>query len=87
MTVLYEKSNDYTESDFLEFINTIYFAKARNENEHDFNIEEFERITEHPAGSDLFYFPEEGKSGPIEIFNEIKRWRKSHGLPLFKDSK
>ncbi|MCU1789360.1 bacteriocin immunity protein [Pectobacterium polaris] len=45
------------------------------------------KITGHPEGSDLIFYPPDGREdSPEGIVNEIKRWRKSQGLPLFKDS-
>ncbi|MBS5838238.1 MAG: bacteriocin immunity protein [Pseudomonas sp.] len=50
-------------------------------------LDEFERLTEHPAGSDLIYYPEDGADNSAEgITQTIKEWRAENGLPGFKDA-
>ncbi|EBZ6076471.1 bacteriocin immunity protein, partial [Salmonella enterica subsp. enterica serovar Weslaco] len=47
----------------------------------------FIRITEHPAQGDLIFYPEKPEDGEFEnIIKIVKEWRRSQGLPLFKDS-
>ncbi|WP_249356960.1 bacteriocin immunity protein [Citrobacter sp. wls827] len=42
---------------------------------------------DHPEGNGLiFYPPDDREDSPQGVIDEIKRWRKSQGLPLFKDS-
>jgi Colicin immunity protein / pyocin immunity protein. len=46
---------------------------------------EFERITEHPSGSDLIYYPEPGvENFPEGIVKTVKEWRAANGKPGFK---
>lgn len=48
-------------------------------------VDEFERLTEHPSGSDLMFWPAPGSDASIEgILNEVERWRLENGLPGFK---
>ncbi|EMG9277061.1 TPA: bacteriocin immunity protein [Enterobacter cloacae] len=50
-------------------------------------LEHFEKITNHPDGADLIYHIIDDKDGNSEeITKVVKAWRKSQGLPLFKDS-
>ncbi|EGP6251780.1 bacteriocin immunity protein [Escherichia coli] len=84
--------SDYTESEFIELLSNFF------ENKHGLNAEDFRRlidelqlhvvnITRHPLGNGLiFNTPDEIECSPLGIFEEIKKWRMSQGLPLFKDS-
>ncbi|HFP0111800.1 TPA: bacteriocin immunity protein, partial [Escherichia coli] len=48
----------------------------------------FIEITQHPSGSDLIFYPKsQGDDKPENILKIVKEWRRSQGLPLFKDSK
>lgn len=75
---------DFSEADFLAFVEGIYHDTYPSENAHIAAVAEFERLSEHPSGSDLLYYPEEGKSGPVAIVQEIKEWRKANGKPGFR---
>ncbi len=36
----------------------------------------FEKATEHPSGSDLIYYPEDGADdSPVGILKTVKEWR------------
>ncbi|EBP0116653.1 bacteriocin immunity protein, partial [Salmonella enterica] len=51
-------------------------------------VNHFIHITEHPAKGDLIFYPENpGDEEPEKILQIVKEWRRSQGLPLFKDSK
>ncbi len=79
---------DYTEREFLELIKEIYKEndEADSDDLLDKLINHFEKISEHPDGSDLIYYPEGNPDPqPEDIVNTIKDWRKSQGLPCFKD--
>ena len=73
-----------TELEFLLFVQDIYTANYQSESEHTNAVFEFENMCEHPAGSDLLYYPEPGKSGPEAVVAEIKAWREANGKPGFK---
>ena len=76
----------YTESEFIKVINEIFSAnKGAPDEVLDPLLDEFERITEHPAGSDLIYYPEPGEDTSAEgITKTVKKWREANGLPGFK---
>ncbi|QLR78475.1 bacteriocin immunity protein [Citrobacter freundii] len=85
--------NDYTESEFIALLSNFF------ENKHGLNARDFGefidilqlhvvKVTQHPLGNGLiFNTPDEIECSPLGIFKEIKNWRASHGLELFKDSK
>ncbi|MFP1732681.1 bacteriocin immunity protein [Lonsdalea iberica] len=80
--------NDYTEKEFLEFVHKIFNVDGTTEKEDVANVLEFKRLTEHPDGSDLIYYPpDDREDSPEGVVQAVKEWRKSKGLPLFKDSK
>lgn len=76
--------SDYTESEFLEYVTNIYFANYPTDEAHIDAVFDFIRITEHPAKSDLLYYPEEGKDGPTHVIAEVKAWRIANGKTGFK---
>jgi hypothetical protein len=78
--------SDYTENEFIEFIKLIFKENVSgNDDELDDLLEAFEALTEHPAGTDLIYYPDnEANCSPEGITAIIKEWRMSQGLPLFK---
>ncbi|WP_371228743.1 bacteriocin immunity protein [Pseudomonas sp. QE6] len=79
------KSNlsDYTERDFIAFINAI--LNAGTEDERGTMVEHFNLIVPHPAGSDLLYYPESGADdSPEGVTATIKVWCAAHGVPGFK---
>ncbi|MDY8462086.1 bacteriocin immunity protein, partial [Escherichia coli] len=49
--------SDYTEAEFLEFVKKICRAEGATEEDDNKLVREFERLTEHPDGSDLIYYP------------------------------
>ena len=49
-------------------------------------LELFIELVAHPEGSDLIYYPSCGQGGSAEqVMTSIVTWRKSKGLPLFRD--
>ncbi|CNF78606.1 colicin immunity protein [Yersinia thracica] len=76
---------EYTESDFLDFLNKILAVEV-SENEHDELIRHFVKITEHPQGNGVLFYPEtEAEASPEGILNVIKKWRAENGKPGFKE--
>lgn len=75
---------EITEKEFLAFIIKISEGDFPSEKAHNDAVLEFKRISEHPAGSDLLFYPEPGKESSEAIVNEIKTWRTSNGKPGFK---
>lgn len=84
--ILKEHLSDYTEQEFLDFINEIDRA---NEDEPDevlgLLLQHFRKITEHPSGINLLYRPASKKDGePEQILRIIKEWRAANGKDGFK---
>lgn len=77
---------EMTELEFLAFVKKIYDADYATEETHTHAVLEFERISEHPSGSDLLFYPDIGKSGPEAVVKEIKEWRAANAKPGFKKS-
>ncbi|AZC49972.1 bacteriocin immunity protein [Pseudomonas chlororaphis] len=78
--------DEYTEAEFIDFMQELFAAnKGAPDEVLDPLLDEFERITEHPAGSDLIYYPENGAdSSAVGIIKAVKDWRRANGLPGFK---
>ncbi|MBF6033941.1 bacteriocin immunity protein [Pseudomonas sp. P155] len=74
-----------SEKEFLDFVWKIYQSEYATEKQQIAAVMEYERLSEHPAGSDLLYYPEPGKEGPERVVLEIKNWRKANGKSGFKD--
>lgn len=92
---LKEKIDCYTENEFLEMLEQIINATSKDkslkgkklEQYLDTLVDHFIKITEHPAKGDLIFYPESpGDEEPENIIKIVKEWRRSQGLPLFKDS-
>lgn len=87
-----KKIEDYTEAEFIELLNELFENPSNlkgREFEYHTNmlVKHFDKIVVHPEGNDLiFYPPDDREDSPRGVIDEIKRWRKSQGLPLFKDS-
>jgi hypothetical protein len=77
--------SDMSEKKFLDFVWKIYQSQYATEKQQIAAVMEYERLSEHPAGSDLLYYPEPGKEGPERVVLEIKNWRKANGKSGFKD--
>lgn len=80
--------SDYTEAEFLKFVDDIYKANAdvfKTEAEHTAAILRFEELTEHPDGSDLLYYPRDDREdSPEGIVKVVKEWRAANGKSGFK---
>lgn len=78
--------SDYTEKEFLDFVRNLFDVSNTTETEDIKNILEFKRLTEHPDGSDLIYYPSEDREdSPEGVVQEVKEWRQANGKPGFKD--
>ena len=76
--------SDYSEAEFLAFVRTICKAEGPADKD-DQLVAEFRRLTEHPDGSDLIYYPRDDREdSPEGIVQEVKEWRTAHGKPGFK---
>ncbi|HEX8589937.1 bacteriocin immunity protein [Pseudomonas sp.] len=76
--------SDYTEKEFLEFVDSI--CNGDHTEEEDIkNVQKFEALTEHPDGSDLLFYPKEGREDSSEaVVQEVKEWRAANGKSGFK---
>ncbi|MDD9338933.1 MAG: bacteriocin immunity protein [Providencia heimbachae] len=77
--------SDYTELEFLDFVKKIFNVENTTEEEDVKNILLFKKLTEHPDGADLIYYPNEGREdSPEGVVKEVKEWRAKNGKPGFK---
>ncbi|MDZ3991114.1 bacteriocin immunity protein [Pseudomonas sp. Teo4] len=74
----------FTESEFTALVEKICADDFASERESIDAVYEFERLSEHPDGSDLIYYHTPGKGSPNSIVAEVKAWRAAHGKPGFK---
>ncbi|WP_034948088.1 bacteriocin immunity protein [Erwinia oleae] len=80
-----ENLNAYTEIEFLSFVKKICDFSKRTEEEDIALVDEFRRLTEHPDGSDLIFYPRaDREDSPEGIVQEVKEWRAANGKPGFK---
>lgn len=84
--IIHSTVSDYTEAEFLKYLNRLFYVDGTEGEE---TVRQwrahFRMVTEHPAGTDLLYWPETGKTGePEEVLKEIREWRKQNGKPGFK---
>ncbi|NWB86322.1 bacteriocin immunity protein [Pseudomonas gingeri] len=86
-TLLKNNISEYTESEFVELLEELAKEdeEADTDDRADLLLLHFEKISEHPAGSDLIYYPEDGAdNSPEGVTQIVKEWRKAQGLPGFK---
>lgn len=85
-----DRIEDYTEEEFLEFLKGFSSEHSQLCGEEfikhmDRSIEHFVKITEHPARTDVIFYPEDDQEdSPEGILNTIKKWRANNGKPGFK---
>jgi hypothetical protein len=79
------KFEEYTESEYKTLIQRLFDGDYSSEAELDEIVEIIVITSEHPNGSDILYFPEEGvEDSPEGVLNVIKQWRAANGKPGFK---
>ncbi|MDH0648087.1 bacteriocin immunity protein [Pseudomonas sp. GD03858] len=78
--------SDYSEREFLELLELIINTNGSQPDKVlDPLLEHFESTTEHPAGTDLIFWPDTAEKGePEEIVKLIKEWRRENGKDGFK---
>lgn len=78
--------NDYAEIEFIEFLNEIYKENiAETDDKLDILLNHFEKIIEHPEGTDLIYYAKsDAESTPTAITKIVKEWRAKKGKSGFK---
>ncbi|SFQ35157.1 bacteriocin immunity protein [Enterovibrio norvegicus] len=85
MTELKNNLSDYTENEFLSYVEKIYGAELPEE-EEDKLINHFKKIVSHPKGTDLIFWPSNNQEdSPNGVISELKRWYAEQGLPCFKE--
>lgn len=84
------KFEDYTEEEFYEFLKSLC-SRPENMSGDEFErrtikmVKHFEKITEHPAGSDVIFYPEaDQEDTPEGILKTVKEWREKNGKPGFR---
>ena len=78
--------SDYTEQEFIDMLRQLCSGELP-EKEEDRVLSHFIKVTEHPRGSDLLYYPDEGADdSPEGITQTVKAWRAANGLPGFKET-
>jgi hypothetical protein len=66
MIILKNRLEDYTESEFLELLESLFSnpenLKGKELDKHfDIVVTHFEKITEHPDQSDVIFYPKKGR--------------------------
>jgi hypothetical protein len=85
-----EKLEEYTEEEFLEFLRGMSSKHNNLRGDEliryrDRIVDHFIKITEHPAQTDVIFYPEEGQEdSPEGVLKTIKEWRARNGKPGFK---
>ncbi|MFV0455663.1 MAG: bacteriocin immunity protein [Pseudomonas sp.] len=80
-----DKLSDYTEYQFIQLVEEIFKEnEAETDDQLSALLTHFAKITEHPAGTDLIYYPEDGADDSATGITEtVKKWREENGLPGF----
>ncbi|WP_433738734.1 bacteriocin immunity protein [Pseudomonas putida] len=82
---LKNKLEEYTESEYAALINRLFQGGISSEEEHDAIVDNIVSTSEHPNGTDILYYPEEGvEDSPEGVLKVIKSWRAANGKPGFK---
>lgn len=77
--------SEYTESEFVALLQRIIDHDG-TEPEVDEMVFHFEEVSEHPNGSDLIFYPEDGADDSASgITKTVKEWRAARGMSGFKD--
>ncbi|WP_145932117.1 bacteriocin immunity protein [Yersinia bercovieri] len=80
------KLENYTEAEFLAFARKICNADYETETEANESVREFIRLSEHPKGTDIIFYPSSDQEDtPEGLVEEIKKWRAENGRPGFKE--
>ncbi|XSS63203.1 bacteriocin immunity protein [Pseudomonas sp. B11] len=89
---LKNKLEDYTESEFKEFL-AEFFSNKQGLKGEDLGkyinklAKHFDEITEHPEKNSLIFYPAEGvEDSPEGVLKVVKEWRAANGKPGFKQS-
>ncbi|MBY8936848.1 bacteriocin immunity protein [Pseudomonas fluorescens] len=81
------KITDYTEEQFIHLLQEIFTSNGDGTPEMVLAdlLDKFCELAEHPAGTDLIYWPEDDADcTPEGITETVKKWRATNELPGFK---
>jgi hypothetical protein len=82
---LKDKFEEYTESEYVRLIDRLFQGGFSSEEEHDAIVDNIVCTSEHPNGTGVLYYPEEGvEDSPAGVLKAIKDWRAANGKPGFK---
>ncbi len=82
---LKDKFEEYTESEYMSLIDRLFQGGFSSEEEHDAIVDNIVSTSEHPNGTGILYYPEEGvEDSPAGVLKAIKAWRAANGKPGFK---
>jgi hypothetical protein len=82
---LKDKFEEYTESEYIALIDRLAQGDYSSEKEHDEIVDNIVSTSEHPNGTGILYYPEEGvEDSPAGVLKAIKAWRAANGKPGFK---
>lgn len=82
---LKDKFEEYTESEYMSLIDRLFQGGFSSEEEHDAIVDNIVSTSEHPNGTGVLYYPEEGvEDSPAGALKAIKDWRAANGKPGFK---
>ncbi|MBV6827298.1 bacteriocin immunity protein [Pseudomonas sp. PD9R] len=77
--------DQYTETEFLAIINRLFVGDYSSEEELDVLVHQIVDTSEHPNGTDILFYPEQGvENSAMGILNSIKEWRQANSKPGFK---
>lgn len=79
------KISEFTEKEFQDFLTKICNSEYATEKQQIKMVLLFEKVTEHPDGSDLIYYANsDEESTPEAIIKIVKCWRSANGMEGFK---
>lgn len=85
MIKLKNKIEDYTELEYNNLISRLFEGNYSSEREHDAIVDNIVDTSEHPNGTNILYYPEEGvEDSPTGVLEAIKAWRAANGKTGFK---
>ena len=80
---------DYTQPEFLALVEKIWAVDVRKQ-DHDMLIAHFDRVSGHPKGADLIFYPGAEIDGlghsAGTVVERVKRWQNSQGKAAYKDN-
>lgn len=75
----------YTRKEFLLLIERLFNKDYSSESEFDALVHQIVDTSEHPDGTDIIFYPDEGvEDTPEGILDSIERWREQNSKPGFK---